>query len=48
MPGVIPPPPPGPNTTDFSGGLLACTIYPEACRTSPDQLPYAENDTQHD
>ena len=47
-PGVIPPPPPGPNTTDFSGGLLACTIYPEACRTSPDQLPYAENDTQHD
>ena len=39
-PGVIAPPPPGPNTTDFSGGLLACTIYPEACRTSPDQLPY--------
>ena len=47
-PGVIPPPPPGPNVTDFSGGLLACAIYAEACRTSPDQLPYAENDTQHD
>ena len=47
-PGVIPPPPPGPNVTDFSGGLLACAIYAEACRTSRDQLPYAENDTQHD
>jgi len=47
-PGVIPPPPPGPNTTDFSGGLVACAVYAEACRTSPDPLPYAENDTQHD
>ena len=47
-PGVIPPPPPGPNQTDFSGGLLSCAIYPDSCRTSPNQLPYAENDTQHD
>ena len=47
-PGVIPPPPPGPNQTDFSGGLLSCAIYPDSCRTSRDQLPYAENDTQHD
>ena len=28
-PGVIPPPPPGPNQTDFSGGLLSCAIYPD-------------------
>ena len=31
-PGVIPPPPPGPNTTDFSGGLVACAVYAEACK----------------
>ena len=47
-PGVIPPPPPGPNQTDFSGGLLSCAIYPDSCRTSPNTLPYAENDTQHE
>lgn len=45
--GVIPPPT-DPNETDYSGGFLACVLYPSVCRTSLDTPNRAENDTSND
>ena len=43
-PGIIDPPT-DPNESDYSGGFLACVLYPEVCRTSLDTPKVAEHDT---
>jgi iron complex outermembrane receptor protein len=42
-PGVIAPPT-DPNSSDYSGGFLNCTLFPETCRTSLKTPKYATHD----
>jgi len=46
-PGVLPVPT-DPNDTDFSGGFLNCTLFPDTCRTSTDRPRVSENNTDND
>lgn len=45
-PGVLPPPT-DPNETDYSGGFLNCTLFPQTCRTSTRRPSRGENDTEN-
>ncbi len=45
-PGVIAPPT-DPNESDYSGGFLNCTLYPDTCRTSTRAPSHSENDKRN-
>jgi len=46
-PGVLPVPT-DPNDTNYSGGFLNCTLFPQTCRTSEKRPKVSENDTENE